>query len=132
MDERMVTVLWAWAKGFGWMFGVIVAGVIAGRLSVRWWGVSVLGTTWLQYLGIALLLWATVGIAGWEVQSQGGVTPPEVLNRLIYRVLHLLGTFLLAWSVAWPTEAVLGAAQEGSAAFVVNERKQSASEQESG
>lgn len=50
---------------------------------------------------MALLLWATVGIAGWEVQTFDGSSTPEVANRWIYRILHVSGTFFLVWSVAW-------------------------------
>lgn len=56
----------------------------------------------LQYVGVGVILWATLAIRGWSIQSFNGNTLPERLNRAIYRVLYVLGSLLLVLSVAWP------------------------------
>ena len=104
----METVIWSWTKGFGLMLIPIVLGIVTGRISLAWWGVAYSGATYLQWAGIALLLWATLGIAGWEIQTAGGTSAPEVVNRLVYRIVHCLGTYCLAWSVSWPSVARVG------------------------
>jgi hypothetical protein len=46
----------------------------------------------LQGVGATILLWATLFVRGWEIQSWGGVTLTERVNRWIYRFLYCLGT----------------------------------------
>ncbi len=62
----------------------------------------------LQWLGIAFLLWAASGVSGWDIQTPGGKTFVERVNRWAYQGLMLFGTFLLAISVGWHTGAWLG------------------------
>ncbi|HQT00592.1 MAG TPA: hypothetical protein PL023_09830 [Thiobacillus sp.] len=54
----------------------------------------------LQYSGIGVLLWATLGKAGWSIQTTNGDTIPELVNELVFRALYVLGSFLLALAVS--------------------------------
>lgn len=54
----------------------------------------------LQYSGIGILLWATLGKAGWSVQTLNGETIPEIVNEWVFRALYVLGSFLLALAVS--------------------------------
>jgi hypothetical protein len=56
----------------------------------------------LQYGGIGILLWATLAKGGWTIQTIGGETLPELIDQRLYRVLYLLGSFILAISASWP------------------------------
>lgn len=57
---------------------------------------------WLQMLGASLLLWGTLFIRGWEIQSYGGVTLTERANQWIYRTLYCAGTAFIVYSLAFP------------------------------
>lgn len=54
----------------------------------------------LQYSGIGVLLWATLGKAGWSIQTLNGDTIPELVNEWVFRALYVLGSFLLALAVS--------------------------------
>lgn len=54
----------------------------------------------LQYSGIGVLLWATLGKAGWSIQTMNGDTIPELVNEWVFRALYVLGSFLLALAVS--------------------------------
>ncbi len=54
-------------------------------------GMSVLGG-----LGALLLLWAIVGVRGWNIQSVKGNTLSEQVNRWLYLSLSWAGTMLLS------------------------------------
>lgn len=55
----------------------------------------------LQVAGASILLWATLAVRGWEIQSFGGVRLSERVNRWIYRFLYSAGTAILVCSVVW-------------------------------
>jgi hypothetical protein len=54
----------------------------------------------LQVAGATLLLWGTLFVRGWDIQSYGGVTLTERVNQWIYRSLYCLGTAALVASVS--------------------------------
>ena len=58
---------------------------------------------WLQITGASLLLWGTLFIRGWEIQSYGGVTLTERVNQWIYRALYCVGTAVVVYSLAFAT-----------------------------
>lgn len=45
--------------------------------------------------GVFLVLWATLGVLGWEIQTVKGRTLPEELNKFWFRLLYFLGTVLI-------------------------------------
>ena len=54
-------------------------------------------------VGAATLLWATLGVQGWNIQAFKGQTLSEQLNQWVYRSLYLVGTFLVALGSIWAT-----------------------------
>jgi len=52
----------------------------------------------LLYLGIGILLWATLMKVGWSIQTSNGDTIPELVNESIFRLLYVVGSFLLVLS----------------------------------
>lgn len=64
--------------------------------------VSSASVTTLQIVGALLLLWATLFVRGWEIQTWCGSTLLERINRWIYRALCCLGTSLLVFSLSLP------------------------------
>ena len=100
MDSVVIS---SWAKALFFMLIAVMAGVGSGRVALAINGPSHKVTRYLQYVGLALLLWATLGSPGWAIQSSSGNTPAEVLDRCVYRTLHMLGSYFLAFSIAWPT-----------------------------
>ena len=82
------------SMGFGYLSGKAL-GTLTGTQPTR----LVAG---LQVFGATVLLWATLFLRGWDIQSWGGVTLTERVNRWIYRVLCCLGTAALVASLALP------------------------------
>ena len=80
-----------------------VIGYVAGRAFGAARGCASANlVSWLQILGASLLLWGTLFIRGWEIQTYGGVTFTERVNQWIYRALYCIGTAVLVCSLAWP------------------------------
>jgi len=79
-----------------------ILGCLIGFLMVQIYPIPPsLVTTVMQALGALLLLWATLFVRGWDIQSFGGVTYTERANRWIYRSLYCIGTGVLVLSVIW-------------------------------
>ena len=100
----------SWLTSLRWVVLALLGGALSGKVAQNVFGL-VPDPNWtaaLQYTGIGLLLWATLGHVGWEIQTFKGTTTPERVNRWIYRSLHLIGSYLLAFSVSWPTAATFG------------------------
>lgn len=87
----LILVLVATAVGF-------IVGAAVGRMSGPSGAPLADG---LQVVGIGILLWATLGKQGWDIQTFDGRTVPEVLNRWVYRSLYVLGSIVLAAAVGW-------------------------------
>jgi len=87
-------------KAFWSSLGLVVATVLAGVV-VGWVPELLVGRptgqviTVLQIIGAALLLWGTLFVRGWDIQTIGGVTLTERVNQWIYRFLYLVGTGIL-------------------------------------
>jgi hypothetical protein len=83
-----------------WVVCSIAAGYIGGRLlgavSGQATGLLIRG---LQAFGATILLWATLFVRGWDIQTIGGVTLTERVNRWIYRLLYCLGTAVIVASL---------------------------------
>jgi hypothetical protein len=54
----------------------------------------------LQYSGIGILLWATLGKVGWDIQTMDGDTIPELVNEWVFRFQYVVGSFILVLSVS--------------------------------
>jgi len=76
----------------GYAAGKVVA-VITGPVTS-----TLVGT--LQIVGATLLLWGTLFVRGWDIQTFGGVTLTERVNQWIYRSLYCFGTAVIVGSLA--------------------------------
>lgn len=56
----------------------------------------------LQAASAAILLWGTVFVRGWDIQSYGGATLSERANRTLYRALYVVGTRLGVFATLCP------------------------------
>lgn len=54
-----------------------------------------------QIIAVLLLLWATLAVRGWDIQTWGGNTLTEKVNQWIYRTLYIIGTTILVVSMTW-------------------------------
>jgi len=57
---------------------------------------------WLQISGACFLLWGTLFVRGWEIETYSGVTITERVNQWLYRFLYCVGTAVFVCSLAWP------------------------------
>ena len=64
-------------------------------------GASPIVVTSLAVVGTGVLLWATLAMKGWDIQTIDGVTLTERVNSWIFRILYWLGTALLVAAAAW-------------------------------
>jgi hypothetical protein len=71
------------------------AGDILGPATVRHIAI-------LQVCGALLLLWGTLFVRGWQIQTYEGKTVIERINQWIYRALYCVGTAVLVASLVWP------------------------------
>ena len=56
---------------------------------------------WLQMAGASLLLWGTLFIRGWEIQTYSGVGLTERVNQWLYRALYCVGTSVVVYTLAF-------------------------------
>jgi hypothetical protein len=93
------------ALGFSLLLVVFAAilGWFGGRLvgwfrycALAWW------IGFLQIAGTGLLLWATLFVRGWEIQTYGGKTLTERVNQWIFRALSFIGTLILVLALSLP------------------------------
>jgi hypothetical protein len=77
----------------GWLTGTLLA-IVCGPPTLSTNRV-------LQFIGVGVLLWATLAKQGWNIQSYNGNTLPELVDRWIYRTLYVIGSYILVVSVAW-------------------------------
>lgn len=55
----------------------------------------------LQIGGVLVLLWGTLFVRGWEIQTYSGVRFTERVNQWLYRFLYFTGTAILVFSLTW-------------------------------
>ena len=60
-----------------------------------------ISVTILQAFGALLLLWGTLFVRGFEIQTYDGVTLSERVNQWLYRALYCLGTAIIICSLVW-------------------------------
>ena len=74
------SLIWVIASGtIGYVFGIVLCKVV----------------------GAMLLLWATLAVRGWQIQTFSGTTLTERVNQWIYRFLYCLGTALVVLTLGW-------------------------------
>jgi hypothetical protein len=91
-------------RAFGFsLFLVIIFGGIG--YAIGWvWGrtfgcVNLQTILLIQIIGALFLLWGTLFVRGWEIQTWTSVTPIEKVNRWLYRSLCCLGTAIIVFSL---------------------------------
>lgn len=85
------------------LLAFVVGGLIAAAM--RWVGYA-LYPRWqlfLQAMSAAILLWDTVFVRGWDIQSYGGAMLTERANRTLYLILYVSGTTLDVFATLSPT-----------------------------
>ncbi len=82
------------------MIAFAAIGYICGQVINKFLGsVPVIVITLFQITGAMFLLWGTLFVRGWEIQSHGGVTLSERVNQWIYRALYCIGTSAIVCSL---------------------------------
>ena len=89
------------------VLGVVAVSVFVGIGFNRFFGPA---QGWppriILYTGIGILLWATLGKGGWDIESIDGTTLPEEVDRFVFRVLHLTGSAFLILSATWQVAGI--------------------------
>lgn len=75
----------------------VVMSLIAGFLVTK----DATTAAWIGTAGAAVLLWGTLAIRGWEIQTFNGVTLTEKVNRWLFVALYWIGTAALAAGASW-------------------------------
>lgn len=84
------------------VIGAMLVGLFLGRLSFGLMGCASSGAmTTLAVVGAGVLLWGTLFVRGWQVQTSKGVSLAERVNQWLYRALYCSGTAVVVWSVTW-------------------------------
>ena len=100
-EHRAVKVRRAVWESLVWVLSSIAAGYFGGLLLGTFSGQATSALIQaLQVLGVTVLLWATLFVRGWDIQSWGGVTLTERVNQWIYRLLYCFGTSAIVASLA--------------------------------
>jgi hypothetical protein len=86
------------------VLGSMLVGYGLGQISSRIFGCAThTSFTTLAVLGAGLLLWGTLFVRGWHIQTYKGLTLTERVNQWLYRTLYCVGTAVVIWSVSWGT-----------------------------
>lgn len=95
-EKRAYVIRRAFRSSFILVIASASIGFIVGQIADELLGsVPEIVITSLQITGALLLLWGTLFVRGWEVQSFGGVTLSERVNKWIYRALYCIGTAII-------------------------------------
>ena len=89
------------AEALGWVTVMFLLGGGIGHGLAEVYGKSERGAVVVGALGGLILLWATLAVQGWSIQSLDGDTPPEQINQWLYRGLSLCGTLLAVIAASW-------------------------------
>ncbi|MDD3374432.1 MAG: hypothetical protein PHY73_01745 [Candidatus Omnitrophica bacterium] len=92
----------AFWNSFGLILVFGLSGALTGKLLFCKYGQA--GSITIitqQIIGACLLLWGTLFVRGWEIQTYKGVTLTERVNQWIYRTMYCLGTAILVCSIVW-------------------------------
>jgi len=101
-QERAVAVRSALVKSFGLVVAFSILGFLGGKLMGELGRCATPETVALaQFIGAAFLLWGTLFVRGWEIQSFSGVQLSERVNQWLYRGLCCIGTAIVVYSLAF-------------------------------
>ena len=98
--HRAYIVRWAFVSSLLLVLFSAAVGCCAAKLVAFLGRCSTSETTmWLQVAGASLLLWGTLFVRGWEIQSFSGVVFTERVNQWLYRSLYCAGTAIVIYSL---------------------------------
>ncbi|MCC7406556.1 MAG: hypothetical protein IT442_00685 [Phycisphaeraceae bacterium] len=105
-DDQREHAAYTVRRAFVWSFLLVVASAIVGYvfgfiLNAAFGCTSTALIVWLQIAGASFLLWGTLFVRGWQIQSFCGVTFTERVNLWIYRFMYCVGTAVFVCSLAW-------------------------------
>lgn len=79
----------------------LAAGAFCGYVLFHTLGRQVYVAVAVAIIGAIMLLWATLAVRGWEIQTHSGVTLSERVNQWLFRTLCVSGTFLTVVGTVW-------------------------------
>ena len=84
---------------------VLLSGAAGSVVAIGMNGLSFCATTMnaptLQVISAGLLLWGTLFVRGWEIQTSSGVQLVERVNQWLYRSLYCIGTAVFVYSLVF-------------------------------
>ena len=87
----LIAVLLSMAVGYAaGVGGLLVFGCASSQLIMS-----------LQIVGASVLLWGTLFVCGWQIQTFKGLSLSERVNQWLYRTLYCIGTTTIVCSLAW-------------------------------
>ncbi|MFX1740049.1 hypothetical protein PXJ20_32585 [Paraburkholderia sp. A1RI_3L] len=89
-------------SGFAVSVATVLGFVAALAVRSQGWTVQQSQQWWMQGGSAALLLWGTLFVRGWDIQTFGGKTLLERANRTIYVCLYFVGTAAGVFSLFIP------------------------------
>ncbi|MGX7873224.1 hypothetical protein ACVDG5_010905 [Mesorhizobium sp. ORM6] len=97
--------IWSVRRAFGYSFawGVSAAfvGAIFGSATRYFFQPGTFALATAASLGTAILLWATLALKGWQIQTWSGVSLTERVNAWWFRGLYWIGTMLVVMAAIW-------------------------------
>ena len=101
--RRIADVRRAWCYSTLYVVALVIVGWATGALLLCQFGPAPDKLPALfQYIGVGILLLATLARSGWAIQTIGGKSLLERADALLYRIFYIAGSFLLILSVSWP------------------------------
>jgi len=89
----------AFWSSLGLVVASTVAGFAIGQGYSRWIGaVSAAGIRSSQIVGAMILLWGTLFVRGWDIQTWAGTNLAERVNQWIFKGLYCIGTAIIVFS----------------------------------
>lgn len=81
----------------------VLAGFLVGRVVSSVLGCAPLAAILvLGSAGAGILLWGTLYVRGWQVQTFKGLSLNERVNAWLFRGMYCIGTAVVVWSISWP------------------------------
>jgi hypothetical protein len=100
--DRVIRIRCSLATAFSSVVLSLTLGWVSGVFLIRTVGpASRTVIALLQLLAACIILGATLAVLDWETRSFTGQTLPEKVNRCLYRLLYVVGTYLLVLSLRW-------------------------------
>lgn len=101
VSERIEVVRRGYREAGIWMLSALACGILVGLFLRSIVGPVLLGAAIAAIFGTVILLWTTLALQGWTVQSFSDTTLTERVNRWLFRFLYAVGTALLVSAAIW-------------------------------